>query len=305
MAANRASEGVWLALSAYLFWGGIVPVYFKLVDQVPLGELIVYRVVWSLIFLLGLLTVTKSWHNLRISPKKIFVLMVTSLILLGNWLIFIWAVLHDMIAETALGYFINPLVSVFLGMIFLGESLRPLQWIAIAFASSGIIYQLIFYGAVPWIALILAFSFGVYGLLRKNLNLASVAGLTIEILMLTPVALVYLAWLIADADIVMGSMGWETDLLLVASGIVTIFPLLCFAAAVTRLSLTAIGIIQYVSPSLALIVAVQIYGEPFGTARLVTFSCIWVALIIFACESVYHQRKQFSVLQPDQQKGTS
>lgn len=296
MTDERTSEGIWFGLAAYLWWGGLVPIYFKWVNHVPLGELIAHRVVWSLLFLLGLLAITKGWHGLRVSGKKLLILMFTSLILTANWLIFIWAVLHDNIAETALGYFINPLVSVFLGMVFLGESLRPLQWIAIAFASSGIIYQLIFYGAVPWIALILAFSFGTYGLLRKNLNLPSIAGLTIEILIITPVALIYFGWLAVNGEIAMGSMDMETDLLLLASGIVTTFPLLCFAAAVTRLSLTTIGIIQYVSPSLALIVAVQVYDEPFGTTRLITFSCIWMALIIFASESVYHQKKVFSNL---------
>ena len=213
----------------------------------------------------------------------------TAALLSVNWLIFIWAILDDNIAETSLGYYINPLVSVFLGVVFLKEGLRPLQWIAIAIATSGILYQLVIAESVPWIALSLAFSFGLYGLLRKNLGMHAIAGLTIETMIVTPFALAYIAWLGFEDRLVFGE-DLPTTGLLMLGGFVTSFPLLCFNAAVTRLSLTAMGMFQYLAPSLALVLAVFVYGEPFGTARAITFSCAWAALLLFSFEALRHHK---------------
>ncbi len=290
MFEKRTLHGTYYALSAYLFWG-FVPVYFKLVNHVSPWEILCHRVIWSVFLLLGILLYTRQLPALKVGPAVLKRLCVTAILLTINWLVFIYSIVNDNIVETSLGYFINPLVSVFLGMIFLGERLRPLQWIAIITAAAGIAFQLIYYGAVPWLALSLAFSFGFYGLMRKNLNLPSVAGLALETILIVPFALIGLAYLSTSGGMQFGVVDRQTDALLILGGFVTSFPLLCFAAAVTRLSLTSAGMFQYIAPSLSLIVAVLIYNEPFGIERIITFSCIWIALILFTVESLMHHRR--------------
>lgn len=297
MFEKRTIEGAWFALAAYGFWG-VVPIYFKWVDHVDPLEILSHRVIWSVVLLLAILAATRQLPSLAIAPRGLWKPGLTAALLSANWLIFIFAVTNNNITATSLGYFINPLVSVLLGMIFLGERLRPLQWVAIAIAASGILFQLIWYGKLPWISLALAFSFGFYGLLRKNFNLPSVAGLAIETMIVFPIALVYLLWLSSANELVFASLDTDTDVLLIMSGLVTSFPLLCFAAAVTRLSLTAVGMFQYLAPSMSLIIAVLIYDEPFGIDRIVTFSCIWIALAIFSTESIHFHRKIHSRLEP-------
>lgn len=287
---KRTMQGAYFALTAYLFWG-FIPVYFKLIDKVSPWEILGHRVIWSVVLLLGILAATKQLGALKVEARVIKRLILTSILLSVNWLVFIYAILNNNIVETSLGYFINPLISVFLGMIFLSERLRPLQWIAVLIASSGIVFQLIYYGEVPLIALTLAFSFGFYGLVRKNLNLPAVVGLTLESMIMLPFALVGIAWLYQAGQLDFGSVGVQTTTLLMLGGLVTSFPLLCFAAAVTRLSLTAVSMFQYIAPSLSLIIAVIVYNEPFGFDRVITFSCIWTALLIFTLEAFYHHRK--------------
>ena len=287
---KKTMQGAYFALAAYVFWG-IVPIYFKLIGHVSPGEILGQRVIWSVVLLLCILAITRQLGALRVEAAIIKQLVVTSSLLSLNWLVFIYAILNNNIVETSLGYFINPLISVFLGMIFLSERLRPLQWVAVAIASAGIIFQLVYYGRVPLIALTLAFSFGIYGLVRKNLNLPSVVGLTLESMIMLPFALAGLAWLYQAGQLNFGNAGLQTTTLLMLGGFVTSFPLLCFAAAVTRLSLITMGMFQYLAPSLSLIIAVTIYNEPFGFDRIITFSCIWVALLIFTTEAFYHHRK--------------
>lgn len=287
---QTTKHGAYYALCAYIFWGG-VPIYFKLVDHVSAPEILIQRIIWAVVLLLIILFYTGQLGALRMPWRKLALVFVCASLLSTNWLIFISAILNDNIVETSLGYFINPLVSVLLGMIFLGEKLRNLQWIAIVITACAILGQLILFGEIPWIALALAFSFGFYGLLRKHLNLPAVAGLAVETLMVLPIALIGLAWLYQTGDMKFLSVGWKTDLLLVASGFVTAFPLLCFNAAVTRLSLTAAGMFQYIAPSLSLIVAVYVFSEPFTLDRQITFGAIWLALILFSFESLHHHRK--------------
>jgi chloramphenicol-sensitive protein RarD len=253
-------------------------------------------VVWSVFLLLGILAYMGDLDSLRIGRRKLGLCLLTALLLSANWLIFISAILDNNIVEASLGYFINPLVSVFLGMIFLRETLRPLQWIAVAIAAAGIGFQVLSYGVMPWISLSLAFSFGFYGLIRKRMNLHSVAGLTIETLMLLPPALLFLGWIYLNGELRFGSVDMSTNLLLMLGGIVTSFPLLCFAAAVGRLSLTAAGMFQYLAPSLALIIAVGVYGEAFSTDRQITFSLIWLALVVFSFEAFHHYRRVNRIL---------
>lgn len=290
MFEKRAIQGARFALTAYLFWG-MVAVYFKWLEHVAPLEILSHRVLWSVVLLLGILAVTGQLGALRIPPRLLGKLVLTSALLAANWLIFIFAVTNNNIAATSLGYFINPLISVFLGMIFLAERLRPLQWLSIAIAGSGIGFQIFYYGQLPWLSLALAFSFSFYGLLRKNLNLPSVAGLAVETIIVSPAAIGYLAWLAMNNRMEFGQLGIETDVLLIMGGFVTSFPLLCFAAAVTRLSLTVVGMFQYIAPTISLIIAVVIYDEPFGIGRIVMFVCIWVALAIFSTESLYFHRK--------------
>ena len=279
---SRTLQGAYFALSAYMFWG-VVPIYFKFLNHVSAPEILIHRVLWSIFLLLAILAYTGNLDKLRVKPKVLASLALTSALLATNWLIFIYAVLDNNIVETSLGYFINPLVSVFLGMIFLSERLRPLQWVAIGIVGIGIGFQLFYFGAIPWLALALAFSFGFYGLIRKNLNLHSVAGLAVETIIASPVALIGLWWLYDSGEMKFGAVDMNTNLLLVMGGLVTSFPLLCFAAAVTRLSLTVIGMFQYLAPSISLIIAVTIYHEPFGLDRLVTFACIWCGI-----DHLYH-----------------
>lgn len=290
MFEKNTIHGAYFALTAYLFWG-IMPIYFKAIGHVSPVEILVQRILWSVVLLFGILIYKKQLSKLKIPKKKLGLLFLSALLLTSNWLIFIFAIVNNNIVEASLGYFINPLLSVLLGMIFLKERLRPLQWVALSAAFSGIAFQLIYFGAIPWTALSLAFSFGFYGLIRKQLSLHSIAGLALETLIMAPFALLALAWIYLHGDLKFSNVDLQTDLLLIGAGLVTSFPLLCFAAAITRLSLTASGMFQYIAPSVSLMIAVYIYHEPFELDRIVTFSCIWVALIIFTFEALYHHRK--------------
>ena len=283
-------HGAYFALAAYTFWG-VIPVYFKALDHVSPLEIVSQRVVWSVILLLAILWYMGRFDTIRLPARDWWKVILSASLLSGNWLTFIYAVVHDNIVETSLGYFINPLVSVLLGMVFLNERLRPLQWIAVSIAGLGIAYQLLFYGHVPWIALTLAFSFGFYGLTRKRLGLHAVGGLAMETMVICPAALACLAWLAWHGRMQFAHAGIGTDVLLALSGFVTSFPLLCFAASVRRLSLTAAGMFQYIAPSMSLVIAVTVYDENFGSSRIITFSCIWLALAIFTFESLYHHNR--------------
>ncbi len=288
MSHNKTTQGVYFALTTYTFWG-IVPIYFKWVDHVSPWEILAHRVVWALVLLICILAYTGELKELKIPAAKLPKLFLTAMLLAINWLVFIYAVVNQNITETSLGYFINPLVSIFLAVVFLKESLRPLQWIAILVAGTGIAIQLILFGRIPWLALLLAFSFGFYGLLRKNLGLHAIAGLAVETIIVAPFALAYIAWIAYRQTITFGhDIG--TDLLLMLGGFVTSLPLLCFAAAIIRLPLTVMGMFQYIAPTLSLAIAVLVYNEEFGIDRLVTFGCIWIALLIFSVEAwVYHK----------------
>ncbi len=283
-------HGSYFALSAYIFWG-VAPIYFKWIDHVPPFEILSHRVIWALILVLAILAYTGELSKI-IVPRKMFpTLLLTAVLLSINWLVFIYAVVNSNIVETSLGYFINPLVSVLLGVFFLKESLRPLQWFAIGITAAGILVQLIAFGEIPWLGLALAFSFGFYGLVRKNINLHPIAGLTIETMIVAPFGLCFIFWLYSQGAHTFGQVSIRTDLLLMLGGFVTSFPLLCFAAAVTRLSLTTMGMFQYIAPTMSLIIAVLIYGESFGLSRIILFTCIWTALIIFTGEAWYFHNR--------------
>lgn len=285
-------QGGYFALAAYCIWG-VAPIYFKLVGHVQPLEIIAHRVTWSAILLMAVLALSGKLGELRLPLKSLGWLLLSAMLLACNWLIFVFAVLNDQIIDTSLGYFINPLVSVFLGIFFLGERLRPLQWLALSIAFLGVMIQLVVLGHLPLISLALAFSFGFYGLIRKNLNLPAVSGLALETLIILPFALGYLVWQQAQGALAFSNLSLETDLLLVLGGVITSLPLLFFAGAVTRLSLTTVGIFQYLAPSLTLLLAVFYFEEPFNRVQFATFFCVWVSIVIFTTEAVGYHRKHY------------
>ena len=289
---RQTRQGGYFALAAYCIWG-VAPIYFKLVGHVQPLEIIAHRVTWSAILLMAVLALSGKLGELRLPIKSLGWLLLSAMLLACNWLIFVFAVLNDQIIDTSLGYFINPLVSVFLGIFFLGERLRTLQWLALSIAFLGVMIQLVVLGHLPLISLALAFSFGFYGLIRKNLNLPAVSGLALETLIILPFALGYLAWQQAQGALAFSNLSLETDLLLVLGGVVTSLPLLFFAGAVTRLSLTTVGIFQYLAPSLTLLLAVFYFEEPFNRVQFATFFCVWVSIVIFTTESLGYHRKHY------------
>jgi chloramphenicol-sensitive protein RarD len=289
---RKTLQGGYFALAAYCIWG-IAPIYFKLVGHVQPLEIIAHRVTWSAILLMAVLALSGKLTELRLPIKSLGLLLLSATLLACNWLIFVFAVLNDQIIDTSLGYFINPLISVFLGIFFLGERLRPKQWLALSIAFLGVMIQLVVLGHLPLISLALAFSFGFYGLIRKKLNLPAVSGLALETLIILPFALGYLAWQQAQGALAFSNLSLETDLLLVLGGVVTSLPLLFFASAVTRLSLTTVGIFQYLAPSLTLLLAVFYFEEPFNSVQFATFFCDWVSIVIFTTESLGYHRKQY------------
>ncbi|MEZ8111699.1 EamA family transporter RarD [Vibrio splendidus] len=290
---QRTRQGVLLAVGAYTMWG-IAPIYFKSLSDVSPLEILSHRVVWSFFLLAFLLHISRSWRKVRdtlTSKPKMLYLVATSILVGANWLIFIWAVNSNHMLDASLGYYINPLINVLLGMLFLGERLRKLQWFAVALAAIGVLIQLIAFGSVPIVAIALAFSFGFYGLLRKKVSLEAQTGLFIETLVMLPLAATYLLF-IADSptsDFSMNPM--QLNLLLVAAGIITTIPLLCFTGAATRLKLSTLGFFQYIGPSLMFLLAVLIYGEAFTSDKAITFAFIWGALVIFSFDGLRNNRK--------------
>ncbi|MGP0908329.1 EamA family transporter RarD [Serratia sp. CY81593] len=293
MDAKQTRQGIFFALAAYFMWG-IAPAYFKLIQQVSADEILTHRIIWSFFFMLALITLGRNWPKVRAgcqNRKRLLLLAVTALLIGGNWLLFIWAVNNHHMLEASLGYFINPLVNVLLGMLFLGERFRRMQWVAVALAFTGVLVQLWQFGSLPIIGLGLAFSFAFYGLLRKKIAIDAQTGMLIETLWLLPVAAAYL-FLFADSPTShLSANPWSLNLLLVAAGIVTTVPLLCFTAAATRLRLSTLGFFQYLGPTLMFLLAVTFYGETIGQDKLVTFGFIWAALILFTLDALYTQRK--------------
>lgn len=243
MDAQQTRQGIFFALAAYFIWG-IAPAYFKLIQQVPADEILTHRIIWSFFFMLALVTLGRNWPKVRAAcanRKRLLLLALTALLVGGNWLLFIWAVNNHHMLEASLGYFINPLVNVLLGVLFLGERFRRMQWVAVALAFTGVLVQLWQFGSLPVIGLGLAFSFAFYGLLRKKIAIDAQTGMLIETLWLLPVAAVYLFFIADSATSHLGANPWSLNLLLVAAGIVTTVPLLFFTAAATRLRLSTLG----------------------------------------------------------------
>ncbi|WP_158146979.1 EamA family transporter RarD [Vibrio fluvialis] len=291
---QNAKKGVILAISAYTMWG-IAPIYFKAISSVSALEILSHRVIWSFFLLAALLHFGHQWRSVVSvfrDKKKMVYLLTTALLVGGNWLIFIWAVNANHMLDASLGYYINPLLNVVLGMLFLGERLRKLQWFAVALAAIGVAIQLVVFGSVPIVAFSLAITFGLYGLLRKKVGVNAQTGLFIETLVLVPAAAIYLLWIADSATSSMLVNDWHLNLLLISAGIVTTLPLLCFTGAATKLKLSTLGFFQYIGPSLMFLLAVLVYGENFSADKAITFAFIWSALVIFSVDGLTQGRKR-------------
>lgn len=281
------------AATAYTLWG-IAPLYFKQLSEVPAQEILVHRIVWSFALLVLMLTAMRAWPGIAAvlrQPKKMLAMLGTGLLLAGNWGLFIWAVNNHHMLDASLGYYINPLLNVLLGMVFLGERLRKLQWTAVALAVTGVGLQLIHFGSLPWIALVLASSFALYGLFRKKLAVDAIGGLFIESMLLLPLALFYW-WQFADSSAAnLFDNSSQLNLWLMAAGIVTTVPLLCFIAAARRLQLSTMGFFQYIGPSFMFGFGVFLYNEPLDPSKLLTFGFIWTALLVYSVDALNQVRK--------------
>jgi chloramphenicol-sensitive protein RarD len=283
-AAQKSRQGVIYGLAAYLCWG-FFPVYFKSVKIVPPVEMVAHRVVWSLGFLLLLITWKGVWPSMMDvlkRPKSLAVLFVTTILIATNWLVFIYAISVGEVLQSSLGYFINPLVNVLLGFLFLRERLERPQWISLALAATGVLYLSIHYGSIPWISLLLALSFGLYALIRKVLHVEPLVGLTVETLLLMPFALFYLVQLNQKGTGIFLTHGLALDILIPMSGIITAIPLLLFAAAGKKLRLATVGFLQYMTPTMHFLLAITLFGETFTHAHLISFLFIWAGLAIYS-----------------------
>ena len=293
--SNTLSRGVLFAALSYTLWG-LFPLYFKQIAQVPSLEVVAHRTLWCLVFLLGVLAVLKRWawlgQVLR-QPKVLAAFLLSALLLSVNWLTYVWAVQNDHVLDASLGYFINPLVNVALGFAVLHERPRPMQWLAVGLAAAGVLWLTLQTGRLPWVALVLAASFGVYGLLRKIAPLGALEGLTLETLLLAPLAAAAMAWWTwqGQSALAQGAEAPSTLLWLLFAGPLTAAPLLLFAAGARRIPMATLGLLQYISPSIQFMLGVWLYHEPFEATRLVGFGLIWAALAIYSVEGLLRSRR--------------
>jgi len=292
------NKGILYAVLAYGIWG-VLPIYWKAVQQVPAPQILSHRILWSFVFLAAIIYVRKDWsafaRAIRVR-RTIVIFSLSAALISANWLTYIWAVNAGFIVESSLGYFINPLISVLLGVIFLKEKLRPAQWVPVGMAFVGVLYLTVNYGELPWIALLLATTFSLYGLIKKTAPLSSLHGLSFETGILFLPALFFLIFAESQGIGALGHTGWLTGFLLVFTGVVTALPLLLFAIAARKINLSTLGILQYFAPTLQFLIGVLLYGEPLTGARLVGFVIIWIALVLYSFENFYARRKSALLL---------
>ncbi|MDR7047899.1 chloramphenicol-sensitive protein RarD [Duganella sp. 3397] len=288
------NPGILYAASAFILWG-IFPLYFHAIRAVPPLEILGHRMLWSLLFLAIVLTVRQQWKWLPQvvrQPRVLGAFIASALLLSSNWFVYIWSVNNGHVLDASLGYFINPLINVMLGMLVLKETLRRGQWLAIGLAACGVAWLTWSAGELPWIALILGISFACYGLLRKTAALAALEGLSLETMLLFPLALGYVLWLTVQGQNTfintdMGATRW----LLAAAGPITAIPLLLFAAGARKISMSALGLLQYLSPSLQALLGVWVFHEAFPPERLIGFAIIWTALALYVAEGLWASRR--------------
>ena len=285
------NKGILYSITVYVLWG-FFPIYWKLLHHVPALQLLGHRIAWSFLLLLSVIFITKQWDEFRkaLNARTFRIYLIAALLIGVNWLTYVWAVNASFIVETSLGYFINPLLSVLMGVLFLRERLRPMQWIPVGLAAIGVAYLTFAYGQLPWIALLLAFSFGFYGLAKKLAPLGSLFGLTLETGILFLPAFVYLGIVESNNTAVFLHSGITSDLLMIGAGLVTTIPLLMFASAAKQIPLTMIGVLQYIAPTIQFLIGILIYKEEFDQSRLIGFSIVWLALVIFWVENYLANR---------------
>ena len=287
LAKRQQAAGVAAAASAYLIWG-LFPLYFHALQGVPAAEVLAHRVAWSTLFMAALVTALRRWPSVRAQlrrPGAMKTLTASALLISTNWLVYIWAVQSGRVLEASLGYFITPLVSVLLGVVFLREPLSRRQVVAVALAMAGVLWLVVWVGKVPWVARPLAGPFGLYGLLRKQLAVDAIAGLLAEVAVLSPLALGWLAWLAWRGESHLGSSPGTTALLTL-TGVVTAVPLLLFAMGVRRLALATVGLLAYVNPTTQFSLAAWRFGETFTVAHAIAFGCIWASLALYSSEAL-------------------
>lgn len=290
---NENKIGQIYAISAFLFWG-LTPIYYKQLLSVEPLEVLAHRVVWSVVVLLILLQITKQFSYLKevlVSFAKMKYLIFASVLISINWLVFIWAITNEKIVEASLGYFINPLVNVALGFIFFNERMTKYQNLAVFIALSAVVYEFFTLGTIPIVSLVLAFSFGFYGLIRKKIQVASIVGLFVETIVLLPIALTYLLYLIniEQSAFILGDS--YTIFMLSLAGIVTVLPLLWFNGAATRMKLATLGFFQYIGPTVSFLIGVFMYNEDMNINKLISFILIWIALVIFSLDSLKRRKR--------------
>ena len=282
------NTGLLYAALAFVTWG-LYPLYLLMIASVSPVEIVLQRSVWSLVFVLGLLAMLRRWAWLPLlarEPRRLGLFAISALLLTGNWLVYVWAVQNGRVIEASLGYFINPLVNVLLGTVVLRERLRRVQWLAVALAAAGVAWLTLVAGRMPWIALVLACSFGLYGLMRKTASLGAIEGFAVETMLLAPIAVPALVWwtFARQGVLVQGDAALTAWVLL--SGPLTAVPLLLFAAGARRLKLATLGLVQYVAPTMTLLLGVWVFNEPFDGRRLVGFVLIWSALAIVSADAL-------------------
>lgn len=281
------------AAAAFLFWG-MVPVYWKQMQSVAASELIAHRIVWSLFFLVAVLAWQRNFASLRpgfAGARAVGLNLLAGILLTLNWGVYVWAVNRGQVIETSLGYFLVPLCNVAVGSLVLHEKLRPMQWTAIGLAAGGVLLLLVRVGHFPWVALSLAFTWTSYGLLKKKSALGPIAGLTVETLLLFPLAAALLLWLHHTGEGALGRIDLRTQGFVLSAGVITAVPLLLFAYGAQRIRLTALGLLQYLAPSVQFLIGLLIYREPFDTGRLQAFALIWIGLIVYTADTFWTQRR--------------
>ncbi len=286
--AHASSLGVAYALGAYGIWG-FAPMYWRALESIPAAQLLAHRVWWSMVVGVALLLLTRRAGELRAvlrSRRRLLPMLFSALLIGTNWLVFLFAVETNRVLDTSLGYYINPLISVLMGTLLLGEKLRPWQIAAVSLAAIGVLWLTLSFGELPWISLVLAFSFALYGLVRKLAPVMPVVGFTLETAILAPLGLAYLLFVRADGSDASADATFGFRLLIVGTGAFTAVPLLCFNSAAKRLKLSTVGLFQYIAPSISFVLAVALYGEPFTRAHTVAFACVWLALAIYSLDSL-------------------
>ncbi len=284
---------------SYVLWG-FFPIYFKLLHEAPALQIMAHRVTWSFIFLIFLVVIRKEFYKIlkSLNKKIIITYSIAGILLAINWLTYVWGVNAGFVVEASLGYFINPLLSVVLGVLLLKEKLRKLQWLPVILAAIGLVYLTIDHGSLPWIALVLALTFGSYGLIKKIAPLPSINGLTIETAAVLVPALAYLVFVEFNGTAVFGHASLRTTLLLALSGVITAIPLIFFAAGAPKVPLVTIGILQYIAPTIQFLIGIFIYHEPFSRGQLIGFSIVWIALVIFTIEGLMNGFRSYQTLKP-------